>query len=1208
MAYAAPDAAQNGTPALTNGDSRQNGHNGHAQPNGLSNPGSHGDDYIPAVTMDGGRTARPDKGKEPEQFVQAMEIDGPDIDEPDSRPEPFSLDFGLEVHHPDLDNSHAADPNRAATLMASVDENEEPDWDAIEDNWTSEMQAIHDEEDAALDLALKTEEKPLKEQCEKAVDNYNRIYQDLLQARIEIDGLVANRECIFARYDRIQIDRDNQRAANDLRVRSWIAKGRREAAEAAARRREEAHKRRSAYVRDAEHSMPAIFNERLRGLIEHDGQNNNGRSSSRQRSAEQSTSTHAQNGGPISLEGLPWDGTHPGFEPKRITDVTSATGVKVGVLLSIPLVNHWIDSLMRFPVLRDVVIRLGRKFTPAHLLAIYQGPDQKQSKWLSFMIQATGQQQDTACQTCAKGQGLFSACIIVGGPDFPRCGNCEWNKHGCHGAVGQTNAILPDFHGQARSQNRPRTDEAEGTKVTPVNKTPVIVKPAHFNYKKSVARFTKAMKLAEPPKPPAPSPAVIDLEQPNQSPATGPKTDKPTKTGKNGSAPARGNGRRQKPHNSTAGNKRPSTPNNGDQSFSKDMSPFDATEEITEDTLALRHDNMVYLAPELMAGVPRRKISPDHAYWDPSWKSLETYVQNKHDEWVSKVTVLKAIPEANLTDKDRTAIFQAGRQINRGKTVLKYLANCDSHPYQLVAKSFLTTSSTHYDTLYRMVATIEELGKFRLSVTPVDWLRQRLYEIHREKGDAFKLDKVLAKLYHDPKLSYLRSKNGFGNIGRPSVFTRGANGVEGSGGDGTQSSVSKRRSEKRRQQPESTTSTPTRRAFNEADQPEAADPGPRNKRRKKTPDPATAAATAALAPASVTASKRASRPAITSQAPKTSGRNGTLPTAIPSRVISVSPGPFASNVSENGSALSTPASSRASRAASRDNRRVVGGTDGSRPASRNIGQLDGADDSMDISHDTSRESGAMDSQTGPIESHHISHNYGGYTSSEDDDNDDNDSDAAPRGRNRTRNGARSNSHNANANRRSRARRTSRATTNEELDLDYSGYTSRDSLTNDVVVNKDWRVLQVKTRELTSNGHTTQYWHWVDEQHAHQTSGPGGPSDFDPMFEHQVLKETEPATSWGVFREPINFHLRLRELTGIRYATGSKIIAIGTKTMPDFEHRGDVFALFKRERTKRRFLVFMKKKGVALHKVSKEEIDRDWASLSESQLMPGNESD
>jgi len=127
---------------------------------------------------------------------------------------------------------------------------------------------------------------------------------------------------------------------------------------------------------------------------------------------------------------------------------------------------------------------------------------------------------------------------------------------------------------------------------------------------------------------------------------------------------------------------------------------------------------------------------------------------------------------------------------------------------------------------------------------------------------------------------------------------------------------------------------------------------------------------------------------------------------------------------------------------------------------------------------------------------------------------------------------------------------------------------------------DWRIYQIKHRKCSTNGQVTQYWHYVDK------SDPGSE---ETMFEHQVLEDVIPGrrlnVKWGVYKEPIDFHLRFRELTEITYAPDSLNIIIGTKQVRGVTFRGDLVAQFKRERTKRRFLKFMESKGIRLIKTS-----------------------
>ena len=49
------------------------------------------------------------------------------------------------------------------------------------------------------------------------------------------------------------------------------------------------------------------------------------------------------------------------------------------------------------------------------------------------------------------------------------------------------------------------------------------------------------------------------------------------------------------------------------------------------------------------------------------------------------------------------------------------------------------------------------------------------------------------------------------------------------------------------------------------------------------------------------------------------------------------------------------------------------------------------------------------------------------------------------------------------------------------DLEYDGYTSSDSFSDDIV-EQDWRVQQIKHRELSTNMEVTQYWHYVEHKY------------------------------------------------------------------------------------------------------------------------------
>lgn len=936
------------------------------------------------------------------------------------------------------------------------DEDADYNWDDIEDNWLQQIAVARAKEDREMVQEYDEEEALLHVELDDAVCEHNRLTETLLQARVLVDEKKADIEWLVDEFQRRRKAVEDRRAADDFRVRAWITKG---------RRLIEARQRQSMNgANDMQldgHGSPTKGDgdsgpfpfpasgghpTKTRSIPLRNGGNGAAHGSANGHAHDQpSPSPHGAAPPSTTLNGQDLAAEyHPNADGS--VSVANTSGDRVGTVMRIRPENHWVQALLERPVQRAVEIRLGRKFTQTHLDSIYEGNDQKRSKWLSFMIQATGELQDRACQTCAKGQGLFSLCIIVGGTDFPRCGNCEWNKQGCHGASGRIANRVPP----------PTTTKQPKQKKLPVQQQQQKEQQqSHLNG--AVGTPTKQSGPAANALSNQGSPMALD--KPDAQPSSSSKR-----------------GRTSQTHSQTH-SQSPGTPQQFESFMVGELSPSgDASEEITLDMIALRDDGMIFLEPDLMHGVPLRKITPDHAYWEPGWKPIEGAIQSKLEEWTDKLAKLKALPESSLTDKERTAVFQAGRQVNRGKATTRYLATCDFHPYQLVSKKWITPSLTHYDTLFRMVATLDELAKFRLDVTPLQWLRQRLYEIYLEKKGNFKLDRAIAKLYHDPKLAHLRSKNGFGNIGRPSAASKPRASDVGIKAGSTDGSPEKKPAGEKRKEPplgDASTATPTKRALVDSEKRPGKDSG---SRQIKTKQSARSLGTAKPGTATPTTNPRVRKP---------------------------------------------PSSKT---------------LDDKAPASATASVSTSATPSRAASHTT---------------------------------------DGVP-------------------------------ATAEDEDLECSGYTTTDSLTRDTVVRKDWRVYQVKTKNLATNPRTTQYWHWVDRKQAYR-SGPGGRRDFDPMFEHQVLKETEPITGWGVFAEPVDFHLRLRELAEVAFAPDSDIIVIGTREVKGIDRRGNVLAQFKRERTKRRFLAFLKKKGVPLRRTDRHEIETEWNGI-QAEVMAGNESD
>ncbi|KAJ4307340.1 hypothetical protein N0V88_000723 [Collariella sp. IMI 366227] len=215
----------------------------------------------------------------------------------------------------------------------------------------------------------------------------------------------------------------------------------------------------------------------------------------------------------------------------------------------------------------------------------------------------------------------------------------------------------------------------------------------------------------------------------------------------------------------------PATPPNGPfQSVGGPLS------EINKKVLCLRHNGVVYTDPPIMRGVPLAKISPDDDYWEkklwvPIEKTINSKVQKYHEMY-------KQIENANFTRKKHGPKQHA----NRGRLILKFLKEGTLHPYQLVAKEWITPQLTCYETLFRLAQLLEELPKMQLDIKPAEWLRHRINEVYEEEGNEFNLARWLKRAYHDPKIEQLREKNGFPHLGqRPAKVSR--NPETGGGGN-----------------------------------------------------------------------------------------------------------------------------------------------------------------------------------------------------------------------------------------------------------------------------------------------------------------------------------------------------------------------------------------------------------------------------------------
>lgn len=256
-------------------------------------------------------------------------------------------------------------------------------------------------------------------------------------------------------------------------------------------------------------------------------------------------------------------------------DVIDETGTLVGRVQAPDTSNSLVERIVQRPIKRTVQIRPGRRFSAADLDAVPlpQPGDSRFFKFLSFYVQATGDIQERACLDCSANHGLYRGCVILDDPEFPRCGNCEWNKRRCHYAPAER-----------PSSSRHSLPSKSPTKT-----------------RWSAGSFT----------------TVSD------------EVDE----GANGKETNTGGSKKGPPRKSLPTTRKapaPSTPTTG--SFQSDAGKLP---EINKSVLCLRHDGVVYTDPPLMRGVPLAKISQDHPYWEADWKPIEELVEpvrQKHQE------------------------------------------------------------------------------------------------------------------------------------------------------------------------------------------------------------------------------------------------------------------------------------------------------------------------------------------------------------------------------------------------------------------------------------------------------------------------------------------------------------------------------------------------------------------------------------------------
>ncbi|KAI1060847.1 hypothetical protein LB506_007475 [Fusarium annulatum] len=889
---------------------------------------------------------------------------------------------------------------------------------------------------------------------------------------------------------------------------------------------------------------------------------------------------------------------HDNRGASSLVDIVDADGNVIGPVEQIEPWNQWVEGIQELEIRRPVKIRRGRRFNTTHLAGIYERTEAKGVKWLSCMIQATGEIQAKRCLSCDKNQGAFDDCIIVGGDLFQKCGNCEWNRQGCHGSSGDTIDILASRERAQRKkqlEDGPQEISADRSSET-VHQT-VEVQPRSSEQTSQSEPRRVDEQISVPYRPPSPKPApqypelpserqterqperqyerqpekqskqpvepqptpqterqaawntapqperrpehqtekvpdrpnerfhdVIAAKAPERTvevapiqiaerpremshrPAYGPPPgppSRPTTASRSDYAPERmidpvdsplptpiypqprpletprsvlpsgvlrrspheilhpsteldGPARdyrgsdsahisrepeqmhtpqeyrvaagftpanvRSRPPSSDRGRPTPPSLSLDPSSQPPESPPAQPLEEITRENMVLKNDGNVYTYPECVAGVPLVKINEEHPYWEANWPNVKTLIEPQLARWREKHQA--AIEAGPKQDKGGSSKYQIGRQVNRGIKILEFHEKGPISPYQLLGKRYIQAGKggiTSYDTLFRLSETISELEKFNLDISPVDWMRQRLHELIQTQGHNFNLPRTIHDFYHDSKLTSLRYKHGFKNIGRPS----GAMKARLSHGS-----------------PSNT-------------------PKPLQKRKSMHSVPTTPREDSFI-------------------------NHSPLPSQVPPSYPAPAPAPAPAPV---------PAP-------------------GPQPAFST--HLNKKPKYMPPTHES------------PVHD----------------------------------------------------------------EFHFEAWSDTDSCSGGSITKYDWRLAVVKTRLYTSHINVTQYWTWVGQIQC---------------FQHQVLKDVKPA-KWGLFRDEIDFHVNLAEIEEMEWSIEALRVHIIMKKdagelATDGKPRGDVMASFPRARTMRRFLFFCRERGMKMAKRAPEQLNNTWDSMVSEQL-PG----
>lgn len=538
------------------------------------------------------------------------------------------------------------------------------------------------------------------------------------------------------------------------------------------------------------------------------------------------------------------------------------------------------------------------------------------------------------------------------------------------------------------------------------------------------------------------------------------------------------------------------------------------TQPITPGSLALRHDGRVYTEPKCMRGVPVEKISPTHPYYNESWeKDIITSLKEKQ----------VVFRQRQLEHKDageKTKMFMNQRQVNRGDRSIKFLEDGPFHPYQLLAKDYMQSHIVGYDTLFRLAETYRELEGYQENgtclVTPGDWIRQRLHEVITdfEKSNSVRNPFNLAQAVS-------------GLYGDPKLIAlRRLNGKKSVGRPSLGGS---------------------------AGQP------PSNKRRRMMgPAMATAAAEPAEEPHIESAKELHVQSAREPQVESVQERHvetakGPDAEAIEEPQIETAKQPDTQTIKEP---HTEPVKEPDTQTPKEPHIEPVKEPDTRTTKEPNIEPVKEPDTGptkephieprkktpVAPTRDTPARLPDTPAVETPIEAKSVtpvdSRRPGPSV----------DREAAPAKQRKGKKGGR------------------------DPDLAYKGYTDTDEVSGIAIYDIDWALSSVRSRVSASPTSLTQYWHFVEDE----SEG--------CMFEHQGYMGDHNLTedlTWRVYDHPVSFSFLSEDVDEILWAPGTLKVIVHCKdsahTEKDGKPRGPLIAEFKRERSKRRFVVFCQKK-------------------------------